>query len=65
MIVSRESADALERQHRAELRALTECEALAAANQLLAMAAAASYPPERERSEGLVERQRILYGTAR
>lgn len=62
MIISRQSADALDRQHRDELRALTERQALAAADHLLALAAAAPYPPERARSEGLVERQRILYG---
>jgi len=61
MIIDRESAAALDRQHRAELRALTEREALAAADRLLAMAAKAPYPPEKERSEGLIERQRILY----
>jgi len=61
MIKDRETASALATQHRAELRGLTEREALAAADRLLAMAARTQYPPERERSEGLIERQRILF----
>ncbi|MFZ9937818.1 MAG: hypothetical protein ACO3JG_12300 [Luteolibacter sp.] len=61
MIVSPEAAKALAMQHRAELRAMTERDALIVADQLLAMAAIARYPIEKERSQGLIERQRILY----
>lgn len=61
MIISAEAAKALAMQHRSELRLMTEREALKAADQLLAMAANARYPIEKEKSEGLIERQRILY----
>lgn len=62
MIVDAATAKALELRHRLELRAMTEHEALVAADRLLAMAAEMPYPPEKERTEGLIERQRILYG---
>ena len=65
VILSRKTAEALDRQKRAELRSLSEREALAAADQLLAMAANAHYPAEKERSHGLVECQRILYGSGK
>ena len=61
MIVTQEAAKALATQHRAELRAMTERDALLAADRLLAMAASATYPAGRETSAGLIERQRILY----
>jgi len=61
MILKPETIEALAMQHRAELRAMTAREALTAADQLLAMAANASYPDEKEKSAGLIERQRILY----
>ena len=61
VITDQKSAEALERQRRAELRALTAPEVLAAAHHLLDLAVDATWPPEKERSEGLVERQRILY----
>ena len=62
MIIRQESAEALDKQHREELRSLTEHQALHAADLLLAMAAKASYPASKEQSDGLIERQRILYG---
>ncbi len=65
MIINRDTAEALDRQHREELRSLTERQALAATDCLLAMAASARYPAEKERSDGLIERQRILYGTTK
>lgn len=65
MILSRTTAEALDRQKRAELRALSEHEALAAADHLLAMAASAHCPAGKERSDGLIERQRILYGSGK
>jgi hypothetical protein len=61
MILDQESAKALDSQHRAELRALTERDALVATEQLLAMAATARWPAEKDCSHGLVERQRLLY----
>lgn len=62
MIVDQNTARALEIQRRDELRNLTERDALVAADRLLAMAAAAPYPPDKQRSAGLIMRQRILYG---
>ena len=61
MIINPKSAKAVERQHRDELRNLSESDALLAADRLLAMAADTTWPPEREHSSGLIERQRILY----
>jgi hypothetical protein len=61
MIVTQEAAKALAMQHHAELRAMTERDALIAADRLLAMAASAPYPSGKERSDGIIERQRILY----
>lgn len=61
MIVSRQAAEALERQHDHELRRMTEREAVVAADRLLAIAATADYPPERKASVGLIARQRILH----
>lgn len=61
MILDQESSKALDCQHRAELRALTERDALVAAERLLAMAATAPWPAEKECSHGLIERQRLLY----
>ncbi len=48
-------------QHRAELRAMTERDALLAADRLLAMAASVTYPADKGNSAGIIERQRILY----
>lgn len=61
MIILSEAAAALEAQARDEIRSLTDAEALLASDQLLSMAATAWYPPEKEQSLGLIERQRILY----
>jgi hypothetical protein len=62
MIIHPHTAKALEKQRREELRVLTERDALQATEQLLDMAAKATYPPEKERSADLIMRQRILYG---
>ena len=62
MIIDRETAVALDKQHRTELRGMTPREALVATDRLLAMAVQAPYSPEKESSPGLVEQQRILYG---
>jgi hypothetical protein len=62
MIIHQHTAKALEKQRREELRGLTERDALLATEQLLAMAAEATYPPEKEQSADLIIRQRILYG---
>jgi hypothetical protein len=61
MIVTQEAAKAIAMQHHAELRAMSERDALIAADRLLAMAASAPFPAEKERSDGIIERQRILY----
>lgn len=61
MIVNQASAKALAMQHRAELRAMTERDALLAADRLLAMAASVTYPADKGNSAGIIERQRILY----
>ena len=61
MIMTPEATLALERQTQAEIRSLTDDEALHASEQLLCMASTAWYPKERDQSSGLIERQRILY----
>jgi hypothetical protein len=61
MILTPEAVKALAIQHRVELRAMTQRDALIAADRLLAMAASAHYPAHKERSDGIIERQRILY----
>jgi hypothetical protein len=61
MIISHESAKALENIKRMELAKLTREESLAGSDALLALAAKAKYPDEREQSAGIIECQRILY----
>ena len=57
-----EAAAALEQQARDELRSLTDEEAAEAADQLLALATPKSPAAQEAKLQGLIERQRILYG---
>jgi len=61
MIYHPNAVAALEEQARNELRALTEEEALEAADRLLSLAETAQFPPHKEKSLGLIARQRLLY----
>ncbi|MFM7179939.1 MAG: hypothetical protein ACKO2G_00450 [Verrucomicrobiales bacterium] len=63
MMIDQDSVIALDLQWRAELRDMTEADALVAADRLLAMSVDAQYPAEKECSLGLIELQSILYGS--
>lgn len=57
----RRAAVALEEQHRRELRALTEQEALAASDALLSLVLLLPGDPSRRRSSGLVRQQALFH----
>ncbi len=56
---------ALAEQRKLELRALTPSQALAAADALLTLGAAAPVSPARAEQSGLVEQQRLFLGARR
>ncbi|MFN8525984.1 MAG: hypothetical protein U0821_23020 [Chloroflexota bacterium] len=57
----RSASDELAEQKRRELAAMTDEEAMAISEMLLAMADPATLPPERWTYSGLVEQQRIFH----
>lgn len=57
----REAAEALGDQRRRDLREMSEADALAAAENLLSLAATVTLNPARRASSGLVEQQAILH----